>query len=179
MNLEHPLVIKAHAFAAGAHGAVNQKRKYTGDDYIVHPSCVVARLKVHGYRDPDVLAAAWTHDVLEDTQCTYDQLMHCLSKRAADLVLWLTKSTTPAFGNRAKRHAVEVERLHRAPADAQNIKIADLMDNTKSIVEHDPKFAVVYLAEKEQLLDALTNASPRLLSAAREQLAHCFKELEG
>jgi len=50
----------------------------------------------------------------------------------------------------------------------QTIKVADLISNTGSIVEHDPKFAVTYLEEKRLLLDVLTNADPRLLSIARE-----------
>lgn len=30
-------ISEAHMFAAGAHGGVGQKRKYTGEDYINHP----------------------------------------------------------------------------------------------------------------------------------------------
>ena len=44
-----------------------------------------------------------------------------------------------------------------------------MISNTSSIVEHDPKFAVVYLEEKRLLLDVLKNADPRLLEIARSQ----------
>lgn len=44
----------------------------------------------------------------------------------------------------------------------------DLISNTSSIVQHDPKFSVVYLEEKRLLLDMLTKADPQLLQMAKE-----------
>jgi GTP diphosphokinase / guanosine-3',5'-bis(diphosphate) 3'-diphosphatase len=45
-----------------------------------------------------------------------------------------------------------------------------LICNTRSIVEHDAKFAVTYLAEKRQLLEVMTKGDPRLRERAREQI---------
>jgi len=45
-----------------------------------------------------------------------------------------------------------------------------LIDNSVSIIEHDPKFAKVYLKEKALLLDVLTKADSVLLAQAREML---------
>ena len=42
-----------------------------------------------------------------------------------------------------------------ASKEAQMIKLADLIDNTKSIFKHDPKFAEVYIKEKVDLLEAM------------------------
>ena len=42
-----------------------------------------------------------------------------------------------------------------APERAQTIKVADIIDNTKSIVRRDPGFAEVYLKEKAALLEVL------------------------
>ena len=41
----------AFAFAAAAHYAVGQKRKYSGDDYIVHPIRVAQTVKQFGGND--------------------------------------------------------------------------------------------------------------------------------
>ena len=60
--------------------------------------------------------------------------------------------------------------MSKADAGTQTIKVADLIDNTKTIVEYDPKFAPVYLAEKALLLDVLTKADQALLEKAREQV---------
>jgi hypothetical protein len=51
----------------------------------------------------------------------------------------------------------------------QTIKCADLISNTSSIVMHDPKFAITYLAEKRALLDAMVLAHPRLREMAYSQ----------
>jgi hypothetical protein len=47
---------------------------------------------------------------------------------------------------------------------AKTIKLADMIDNTFSIVERDPAFAKVYLAEKAALLSAVARVTrPRRL----------------
>ena len=48
--------------------------------------------------------------------------------------------------------------------------MADPIDNTRSIVGHDPDFAVVYMREKRLLLDVLTKADPALREIAVKQL---------
>ena len=57
-----------------------------------------------------------------------------------------------------------------APPVVQTIKVADLIHNTWSIVEHDPKFAQVYLREKKVLLGALGLADPKLMRTAKEEV---------
>ena len=71
----------------------------------------------------------------------------------ATLVAWLTGVATPADGNRAGRVAIDRAHSAKAPAAAQTIKLADLIDDAESIVRHDRRFARVYLEEKRQLLD--------------------------
>jgi hypothetical protein len=62
-----------------------------------------------------------------------------------------------------------MERLAMVLGTVQTIKCADLISNTASIALHDPKFAVVYLAEKRALLDVLTQAHPQLRAIAYGQ----------
>lgn len=45
-----------------------------------------------------------------------------------------------------------------------------MIDNTESIVAHDPKFAKLYLEEKRLLLEVLTNANPKLVAIAKNQV---------
>jgi (p)ppGpp synthase/HD superfamily hydrolase len=155
------IVDKARTFATAAHAAIDQRRKYTGDPYIVHPAEVVDILLQVKHSD-EMLAAAWMHDVLEDTRVTADLMLQEFGSEITDLVLWLTDVSKPADGNRAARKAKD--RLHSAaaPAAAQTIKLADMISNTRSIVEHDPNFSVVYLKEKALLLDLLDKGDPIL-----------------
>ena len=110
---------------------------------------------------------AWLHDCVEDQGVTLDELERRFGPQVAVAVSYL--SDTEA-GNRAKRKAAARVRLATAWPWVQTIKVADLISNTASIVQHDPAFAVVYLEEKRMLLDAMTQADPRLVLVARKQL---------
>ena len=74
-------------------------------------------------------------------------------------------------GNRAHRKAIDREHTAQAPAAAQTVKLADLISNSRSIMEHDPQFAVVYLAEKRLLLEVLTKGDPGLHARATEMIS--------
>lgn len=150
-------------FATQAHAG--QKRKYTGDDYIVHPVAVSQIVRDFG-GSVDQQAAALLHDVVEDCDVTVDQIRDAFGDTVADLVDWLTDVSVPSDGNRATRKALDRAHSADAPADAQFVKLADLMDNTKSIVEHDPHFARVFLKEKDLLLEAMTKVQNTALFQA-------------
>lgn len=64
---------KARVFATAAHGAVGQVRKYTGEPYINHPAEVVQIVRSVQHT-PDMIAAAWLHDVVEDTAVTLEDI---------------------------------------------------------------------------------------------------------
>lgn len=158
---------KARVFATAAHAAVGQFRKYTGEAYIHHPAMVADIVANVGGTD-EMIAAAFLHDVLEDTKVTVDVLRTEFGDEVANLVLWLTKVGEEHHGNRAARKALDCEYLAMAPAEVHTIKLADLIANTPSIVEHDPKFAKVYVPEKLALLEVLTKGNGDLRNRAYE-----------
>jgi hypothetical protein len=57
-----------------------------------------------------------------------------------------------------------------ASPEAQTIKLADLIDNTSSIVERDPDFARVYLYEQAELMKVLTKGNPFLYAVAKKNI---------
>ena len=148
-------------FAREAHEG--QKRKYTGEDYINHPIEVASLVRKLNPINIELQLAAILHDVLEDTKVTHEEmrtfLFKILSVEEAKTVFGLvveltdvfTKEAFPEF-NRKKRKELEAERLSFASLDARFIKTMDMKDNLKSIMEHDPKFAKVFLAEKDYLM---------------------------
>jgi len=86
-------------------------------------------------------------------------------------VALLTDMPTVEGGpNRKKRKELDRLRLSQAPAWVQTIKVADMIDNTSTIVEYDPKFAKVYLEEKRLMVQGLTQADPILLERAQQQI---------
>lgn len=160
-------VEKARIFATAAHAAVGQKRKYTGEDYIVHPVHVAGIVAAVPHTD-EMVCAALLHDVLEDTKVPEALLRTEFGDAVTDMVVWLTKVEVP--GNRKVRKESELRRLYGAPAEVQTIKLADMISNTPSIVEHDPKFAKVFLKEKAELVEVLTRGDWALQKLAARTL---------
>jgi (p)ppGpp synthase/HD superfamily hydrolase len=163
------IVERAKKFATEAHCAIGQTRKYTGEPYIKHPEAVVALLREHGIAEPTTLAAAWLHDVVEDTPITIEEIMQLFGPTITSIVMDLT-DPSDLKGNRRTRKAAICERWKGASAAAQTVKCADMIDNTKSIVERDPNFAVTYMREKEALLPILTRADVSLWNRANALL---------
>ena len=163
------VVKKARDFATEAHQG--QFRKYTDEPYIVHPIAVAKTLSEYGATD-EVLAAALLHDTIEDTDVTYEDIQQEFGLTGAELVGEVTDVSRAEDGNRAFRKALDLVHLAGASADGQTIKLADLIDNTKSIVAHDPGFAPIYLREKEALLKVLTKGLADLRIKAWCQIAH-------
>lgn len=163
------IVVCAEILASAAHSAVGQVRHYTGEPYIVHPRAVATLLTEAG-EDAYVVAAGWLHDTKEDTKLSDMVILEYCGPRVLEYVLACTD--TPAeLGFRKDRKAMDRERLGRAAPGAKSVKLADLIDNTKSIVQHNPKFAKTYLREKELMLPFLVDGNAKLFQLAHKVLA--------
>lgn len=156
------IAYEAMKFAVEVHK--EQARKYTLEPYIIHLAEVAGIVAAVAKDYPDVreemIAVAWLHDCVEDQGVTSAVLYGKFGPSVARGVVWLSDMETE--GNRAQRKAHSRIRLASAPDWVQTIKCADLISNTKSIVQHDPKFATLYLEEKRLLLDVLQKADKRL-----------------
>lgn len=162
------IVADALTFAAVAHG--DQKRKFTGEPYIVHPIAVAALLSRAGFLRPEVIAAGILHDVVEDCGITPSAIQDQFGKLVRQWVEEVTDVSQPRDGNRAARKAIDRDHLAKAGFEGRSIKLADLIDNTRSIVARDPDFAKVYMAEKALLLPVLRGGDPFLWDMASELL---------
>ncbi len=160
------MIDSAIAFAATAHA--EQRRKYTNEPYIFHPIEVVHILMEHGIDDEDTLVAAMLHDVVEDCPISIDTIERRFGASVAAIVYDLTEQETG--GNRATRKQREAERLWTVSEKAQNIKAADLISNTISIVDHAPGFARVYLPEKREVLRGMKDVQSNLMLSAQRSL---------
>jgi (p)ppGpp synthase/HD superfamily hydrolase len=161
------LEIRARDFATAAHARVGQVRKYTGLPYITHPAAVVEIVRGVPHSDA-MLAAGWLHDVVEDTGTPAADVLAAFGAEVADLVGWLTDVSKPGDGNRAVRKAIDRAHSAQAPAAAKTVKLADLIDNARSILQYDRGFARVYLAEKRALLEVLGEGDAALWARADE-----------
>src|SRR3546814_3874012 len=66
-STQSPLVSKALAYAAAAHGSIDHVRKYTGEPYIHHPIEVMEIVSSVPHTE-DMLAAALLHDTIERSE---------------------------------------------------------------------------------------------------------------
>ena len=167
-------LLRAIEFARKAHSG--QRRKYTGESYIEHPLEVMSIVsKVTD--DKAVLCAAVLHDTVEDCDVTIEEIEKHFGSWVAGLVSNLTDVSEPEDGNRAARKNVDLLHTAQAHWEAKTIKLADLISNTRSIVEHDKEFARVYIKEKEALLEVLTEGDEYLYEVASDLVKKSKEEL--
>jgi len=157
------MIKEARAFATKAHEG--QIRKYTGEPYITHP--VAVALLVHKVTsDSDMIAAALLHDVVEDTDISLDDIGKEFGGKIAYLVEGLTDVSIFSDGNRKVRKEIDRMHISQFSDKVKTIKLADLIDNSKSICKYDPKFAAVYMLEKKALLKVLKTGDAHLFQIA-------------
>lgn len=155
---------RARLWAIRWHG--EQVRKYTGEPYWRHPEAVAAIVKTVPHT-PEMVAAAFMHDVIEDTLCTERELRDEFGDEVGDLVIWLTDVSKPADGNREARKAMDRAHIKASPRAAKTVKLADLIDNARSIGKYDPDFSRTYFREMRLLVDeALTDGDIALWKQA-------------
>ncbi|HSJ74047.1 MAG TPA: HD domain-containing protein [Miltoncostaeaceae bacterium] len=117
---------RALAFARARHAG--QYRRGSETPYWVHLVRVAMELSQWGVRRPELLQAALLHDTLEDTVTTIDEIRVGFGEEVADLVDWLT---APHREDDLREY---YERLQAsAPFDVQLLKLADRVDNLRSI----------------------------------------------
>jgi guanosine-3',5'-bis(diphosphate) 3'-pyrophosphohydrolase len=129
------IVLRALKFAAAKH--VHQRRKGGADiPYINHPIAVAEMLaRVAAVDDPEILAAAFLHDTVEDTNTTPDELVREFGAGVAGLVAEVTddKNLPSAECKRIQ----EAEAPYKSPR-AKLIRLADKACNVHDIGKTPP-----------------------------------------
>ena len=154
-------------FATKAHGS--QVRKYHGTPYISHPLAVAEIVKSVPHTE-EMLMAAVLHDVVEDTPVTIEEIKQEFGDTVAEIVYFLTDISKPEDGNRAHRKQLDAEHNAKGPAEAQTVKVADLIHNSSDIAAHDPRFWRTYKMEKLNTLNMLDKADETLKARAFAQI---------
>jgi hypothetical protein len=166
------LVNTVICFATEAHQRIDHRRKYSNQPYAVHLERV-AKTVASVTDSEEMIAAAWLHDVVEDTPATLDDIERNFGSSIASLVRELTDVSKPSDGNRAVRKSIDREYLAQASDRAQTVKLADLIDNCTDITKHDAAFARVFLDEMGALLDVLTKGDEGLMRRAHKTMEKC------
>jgi HD domain len=159
------LTSQARRYATEAHSRINHRRKYSLVPYDVHLKNV-ADIVASVTDDQEMIAAAWLHDVVEDTPASFLDLEKEFGMGVADMVSEVTDVSRSSDGNRATRKALDRAHLACASRRGKTLKLADLIDNCQDICRNDAVFAKTYLTEMASLLEVLVEGDAELYQRA-------------
>ncbi|MBF0780385.1 MULTISPECIES: bifunctional (p)ppGpp synthetase/guanosine-3',5'-bis(diphosphate) 3'-pyrophosphohydrolase [unclassified Granulicatella] len=139
MNDEHVSFIqKAYAFAKKAHEGIVRK---SGEPYIIHP-VQVAGMLAKLYMDPFTVATGFLHDVVEDTEYTYEDMVKEFSQTVADLIEGVTKIGQVEYQSKVENKAENHRKMLLAMSNDLRviiIKLADRLHNMRTMEYQTPE----------------------------------------
>jgi (p)ppGpp synthase/HD superfamily hydrolase len=104
----------------------------------------VASIAIEFGAPPEVCEAAWLHDVLEDTDVTFEELRECFCLEVAELVLAVTNKPGK---NRSESHALTYPALRAAGPTPVLLKLCDRLANARASAKSNPKKLRMYKDE--------------------------------
>ena len=129
---EAEFLTKAYYFAKNAH--TGQKRA-SGEEYFTHP-CAVAQILIDLRMDSNTIAAAFLHDVLEDTPVTQQDIKNEFGDEVLELVEGVTKLDKIEFKSQEEEQAENFKKIFVSMAKDIRvviIKLADRLHNMRSL----------------------------------------------
>ncbi len=125
-------VRRAYFYAEQAHDG--QRRK-SGEPYVTHP-LAAASILAGMHMDHQSLMAAMLHDVIEDTEISYDGLKSQFGDAVADIVDGVSKLTHLEFETKAEAQASNFQKMVLAMAEDIRVilvKLADRLHNMRTL----------------------------------------------
>jgi (p)ppGpp synthase/HD superfamily hydrolase len=155
LYIEHELVDRAKRYAIACHSETNHK--YDGQPYEIHLSmCFDYALKYINLIDRNyaesALAAAWTHDLIEDCRQTYNDVKQNTNWVVADITYALTNEKGKTRKERANDKYYKEISENRL---ALYVKLCDRLANVSYSVQKGSRMADLYLKENGQFKNCL------------------------
>ena len=126
------MLLRAYAYAEKAHSA---KKRASGEPYFIHP-CEVSKILIDLGMNASTIAAALLHDVIEDTDCTEEDIRGEFGDEVLNLVAGVTKLDKIEFKSQAEADAENFRKIFVAMAKDIRviiIKLADRLHNMRTL----------------------------------------------
>lgn len=165
--------IKTLEFAALAH---KEQKTPKGFPYLTHITCVAMEVinaceksKLDEEKANLAISCALLHDVIEDTDFTYDDIFVNFGLEVAEGVESLTKNKE--LDSKQEQMRDSIERLLAQPYEVQMVKLADRITNLTIPPKHwDNEKIKAYQKEASFILSCLKNSNIYLAKRLEEKI---------
>ena len=130
---------ESYEFAKLHHG---EQRRKSGELYITHPLAVAQIVAEELHLDSESIEAALLHDVIEDTDATYDDVAKLTSPTVADLVEGVSKLTRVHYTSKEEEQMENLRKMLMAMSKDIRvilIKISDRLHNMRTMEYQTPE----------------------------------------
>ena len=173
--------IEVLTFAALAHG---EQKTPKGLPYIAHITCVAMEVinaceksQLEQNKTDLAISCALLHDVIEDTNITYDEIYVKFGDKIANGVEALTKDKTKSTKQEQMKDSLE--RLLAQPYEIQMVKLADRITNLGIPPKHwDNEKMKKYQEEASLILSCLKNSNVYLAKRLEEKIEEYKKYIK-
>jgi len=159
------LILRAARLAAVAHQGQNRKWDHNAEPYILHPMRVAGFVALHFASTPEMVAASWLHDAVEDAR-NPEAMRGMILKDTGAVVLGYVDELTNASKQdpeimrkpRAERKAADRAKLATASWESRFIKLVDRFNNLLDLDDSRDVslvFVKTYKDESRLLLEVL------------------------
>lgn len=154
--MENDIINKAKEYAINCHASTNHQYG-EGQPYSVHLEMVYKTALlfddlIPGRDRQDVLAACWTHDVIEDCRQTYNDVLKATNVQIAEITYALTNEKGK---NRAERGNEKYYNGIRDTPYATFIKLCDRISNMEYSIQTKSRMATMYRSEMDGFISKI------------------------